>query len=527
MKYIVKIKLKNFKKFKSFEIEFDEKLNLLIGDNEAGKSSILTAIDLVIGGSRNKVENLGLDNLFNSDVIEDFLNSDRNLTNLPELHIELYLNEQNNEELSGINNLSKTECDGLKLVCKPNDELQKDIAEILKNPNAVFPFEFYLIEFKTFCDQQYTGFRRYLKHIIIDNSQMSNEFAMKEYVREIFNKNLTDNSEKFNFQNQYRLGKEDYKNKILSPINGRIGSYDFGLKTNTKSNLETDLTIFDGKVMIENKGKGKQCLIKTELVLQKSNADLDVILLEEPENHLSHINMKLLIRKIRESTESQIFIATHSDLISARLDLRKTILLNSSSSSPLLLKQLPDDTARFFMKAPDNNILQYVLSKKVILVEGDAEYILMEAFFEKVAGVSLESENIHIISIGGISFKRYLDIARILNVKTAVIRDNDKNYQENCVENYSEYIEDNIKVFSDNNDERNTFEICIYQDNPAICDELFKSGIRVYKNGREPLTVQQYMINNKADAAFSLLENKIQEISVPQYINDAIKWIRE
>lgn len=520
MKHITKIKLLNFKKFKSFEIEFDDKLNLLIGDNEAGKSSILTAIDLVIGGSRNKVENLGLDNLFNSDVIEDFLNSDRNLANLPELHIELYLNEQDNEELSGINNLTKTECDGLKLVCKPNDELQKDIAEILKNQNAVFPFEFYVIEFKTFCDQQYTGFRRYLKHIIIDNSQMSSEFAMKEYVREIFNKNLTDSSEKFNFQNQYRLGKEDYKNNILSPINSRIGSYDFGLKTNAKSNLETDLTIFDGKVMIDNKGKGKQCMIKTELVLQKSNMDLDVILLEEPENHLSHINMKLLIRKIRESTESQIFIATHSDLISARLDLRKTILLNSNSSLPLLLKQLHEDTAKFFMKAPDNNILQYVLSKKVILVEGDAEYILMEAFFEKITGVPLENENIHIISIGGISFKRYLDIAKILNVRTAVIRDNDKDYQKNCIDNFSDYQQDNIKIFADTDNAKYTFEVALYETNKTICDELF--GV-----GRRTLSVQDYMLDNKADVAFTLLENKIQKISIPQYINDAIAWIRE
>ena len=35
-----------------------------------------------------------------------------------------------------------------------------------------------------------------------------------------------------------------------------------------------------------------------------------------------------------------------------------------------------------FIKAPDNNILEFILSKKVILVEGDAEYILAEALFK-------------------------------------------------------------------------------------------------------------------------------------------------
>jgi putative ATP-dependent endonuclease of the OLD family len=56
MSYIKKIRLLNFKKFDKFEVDFDPKLNLLIGDNEAGKSTILTAIDLAISGSRNKVE---------------------------------------------------------------------------------------------------------------------------------------------------------------------------------------------------------------------------------------------------------------------------------------------------------------------------------------------------------------------------------------------------------------------------------------------------------------------------------------
>ena len=87
--------------------------------------------------------------------------------------------------------------------------------------------------------------------------------------------------------------------------------------------------------------------------------------------------------KNKSSKNKQIFIATHSDLISARLDLRKTILLNSNNITSLKLTSLPEETAKFFMKSPDNNILRFILSKKVILVEGDAEYILMEAMYRK------------------------------------------------------------------------------------------------------------------------------------------------
>lgn len=244
------------------------------------------------------------------------------------------------------------------------------------------------------------------------------------------------------------------------------------------------------------------------------------MLLEEPENHLSHINMKKLILKIREAVDKQLFIATHSNLISARLDLRRCILLNSSSTHPVLLNDLPDQTAEFFIKAPDNNILELILSKKVILVEGDAEYILIEAFYTKTVGHALENSDIHVISVGGTSFKRYLDLAKLMNVKTAVIRDNDRNYQQNCVERYTEYSCDHIKVFSDDDEERSTFEICLYADNGNICDELFGPQ-------RRTLSVQEYMLKNKAEAAFLLLQHKPNELSLPPYIVEAINWIRQ
>jgi predicted ATP-dependent endonuclease of OLD family len=230
--------------------------------------------------------------------------------------------------------------------------------------------------------------------------------------------------------------------------------------------------------------------------------------------------MRNLIEKIRGAKDTQIFIATHSDMISTRLDLRKSILLNGSTQKPLLLKDLPDGTAKFFIKAPDNNILEFVLSKKVILVEGDAEYILMEALYKKATEQKFNESDIHIISVDGTSFKRYLDIAKILGIRTAVIRDNDQNYQDLCVDNYSDYTEDNIKVFADQDNTRYTFEVCFYNDNTDLCNKLFASG-------RKKLSVLQYMLKNKAEVAFKILDEKAGEIVAPQYIKDAISWISE
>ena len=520
MKLINKIILQNFKRFTSLEVDFDSQLNILVGDNESGKSSILQAIDIVLSGSQNKVENIGLENLFNYQIINDFLLSDKRYENLPTLLIELYLNEQHNFETNGRYNHKTIDCDGLKLICEPNDDFSSHIRDILQQENSNFPFEYYSISFKTFANISYSGYKKYLKHIVVDNSQMSGEYAMREYVQDIYNA-IVQGVEKLTNQHKYREHKEYFKNNVLSELNSRMDNdYIFALKTSPKANLETDLAILENNINIENKGKGKQCFIKTELALQRSQSDLDIVLIEEPENHLSHINMQKLIQRIRQADDKQIFIATHNDLISARLNLRKTILLNSNNISPLTLNSISEETANFFMKAPDNNILQFILSKKVILVEGDAEFILMEKMYRKVTNEELNQSDIHIIAVGGTSFKRYLELAQVLSIKTAVVTDNDGDIDKNITQKYADFsVQQNIQIFNDTDIARSTFEICLYADNQSSLDSLFSSG-------RRTLTIQEYMLKNKADCAFSILESNT-DIAVPQYISNAIQWIKE
>ncbi|HDJ7774797.1 TPA: AAA family ATPase, partial [Staphylococcus aureus] len=43
-----KIIIKGFKKFKCLELDFNEHFSVLVGENEVGKSTILSAIDIVL-----------------------------------------------------------------------------------------------------------------------------------------------------------------------------------------------------------------------------------------------------------------------------------------------------------------------------------------------------------------------------------------------------------------------------------------------------------------------------------------------
>ena len=122
--------------------------------------------------------------------------------------------------------------------------------------------------------------------------------------------------------------------------------------------------------------------------------------------------------------------------------------------------------------------------------------------------------------MGGISFPRYLDVARLLNIKTAVVTDNDGDIDANCISKYKDYADvDNVKVFFDTDPERRTFEICMYQDNTEACEELFAPG-------RRKLSVQEYMLKNKATVAFELIKSKKGTLQPPKYISDAILWLK-
>ena len=164
--------------------------------------------------------------------------------------------------------------------------------------------------------------------------------------------------------------------------------------------------------------------------------------------------------------------------------------------------------------------MEFVLSRKTILVEGDAEFILMSELYRAVTGEALAESDVGVISVGGVSFPRYLDIARVLKIRTAVVTDNDGDIEANCVSRYEDYAGiDHFGVFFDPDPERHTFEVCMYQDNAEVCEELFAPG-------RKTLSVQDYMLKNKATAAFELTKKMSSKLTPPSYITDAISWLK-
>lgn len=517
---IKRIKLINYKRFKKYTIEPNDRINILIGDNETGKSSVLEAIDLVIGGNVRKVEQIGLERLINIDAVKDFLCGTRCFGELPVLRIELYLLGEFDYNMCGKNNSDRVNCDGLRLVCEPNPEYRTEIEEVLSANEDYFPYDYYRVRFSTFADVGLTDRKKRVHCAMIDSTSMRPEYATNDFVRRMYMQYTeSDIIERARHKHQYRFLRNHFAVDSLQHLNECVplkSNYKFGLRSTGSFALENDLMIYEDDIGIDNKGTGRQVFIKTDFALQRSDYNVDIVLIEEPENHLSHVNLRKLILRIIEARSGQLFITTHNSLISTRLELRNLLIMHiNGEERPVMLKDLSEDTAKYFMKAPPASIVEYALSKKTILIEGPSEYMLVAKFYEIITGHLPEEDDVAVIDVRGLSFKRYLDIAKQTGSKVAVITDNDMDYKKYCVDRYSEFSENNnIGIFYHSNNEQNTFEIVFYYDNTILCNRLFKDD------------AVNYMLRNKTEAAFRLLLEE-QSLVVPDYITRAINWIRE
>jgi len=115
MLVITHLMLKNFRKFDSLRLNFQPATNVLIGDNECGKNSVLLALDPVLSGSQRRVEMLGVESLISRQAVMAFRAGQSRADLLPELIADVFLSYTGNPDLKGRQNLMERDADGLRM----------------------------------------------------------------------------------------------------------------------------------------------------------------------------------------------------------------------------------------------------------------------------------------------------------------------------------------------------------------------------------------------------------------------------
>lgn len=346
MNYIKEMRIKGFKKFRDFHIEFNKNINILVGENEAGKSTILEAINIVLNQFYRNTDKNIIKDLVNINDVEEFKKNPR-IETLPKIQIEIKLelveDSKNRYEYFGENNLEEKEGYGVLFECFFDKEAYGEMLD-KKIEQGEIPYEYYAMIWTTFQGSSYKVMKKPLKSIMIDTSTLDSSNSFNYYNRMLFN-SVYDDIGKLKIKNDIRQGIDDVVKENFKNFDEKRH---FGIN-NKKLTFESIISVFEDDIPLENKGKGMENLIKTEIALKKSKVKLDLVMIEEPENHLCHSNLMKMLRHIEEQMENrQIIITTHSNLIASRLNLTNVLWIHDRKAKSL--KDINSEVADFFKK---------------------------------------------------------------------------------------------------------------------------------------------------------------------------------
>lgn len=537
---IERVIIKNFKKIKDpLVIDFLPGMNILVGDNEAGKTTILEAIHLALTGQyqAKSIRNQISEYLFNREAVVEYLESFQSGGPIqpPEILIEIYFSSGTIPEYEGNGNSKHLDgVEGIQFRIELSEDFYSAYQEMIEDdPPTSLPIEGYIPVWQTFDRIKHLPRQIKYRSALIDSTNVNPTHNSDKYIS-IIVKDLLDSDDVKAITHAHREMIDSYENnEALSTINSKIESQistperiiSLTPDRGPKSSWESILVANINGIPFLHSGKGTQCIIQTNLSLkQKKVENAGTILIEEPENHLSHSRLNYLIEMIHSNqNDKQIIISTHSSFVANKLGLENLILLDNSRT--VTFRELTPDTYTFFRKLSGYDTLRFLLSNKAILVEGDSdELIIQRAYMDLYNGRLPIMDGIDVIKVG-LAFERYLEIATILNSNVAIVTDND-GHPEKLEEKYKKYQgHDNISICYDSNVDTgpvdgfnyNTLEPKLLKANSrGLFNHIFNTN---YKDDQALLN---YMKSNKTPCALKIFDFD-QQISYPNYILDSIK----
>lgn len=537
---IEKLVLKNYKSFKERTvIEFNETLNILVGDNEAGKSTILEAIHLCLSGilDGKYLKHDFHQYLFNYDVVEEYLTKIKTdkTVQLPELLIEVYF--QNKDELAefegSLNSDHNSKAQGIRFEIKLDNMYTDLYQDLLQSPDEQrsIPIEYFHIEWQSFARKTVISRIIPIKSVLIDSTASKIKNGSDLYLSKIIKDGL-DRSEQIGLAQSYRKLKQSFnEDPNITALNTKITEsakilgkqLSITVDLSSNNSWESQLTTNFNNIPFDQIGKGEQCIVKTNLALVHSHEkNKNLILIEEPENHLSHTKLNALIKKIQENrNDKQIIISTHSSFVANKLGLENLILIDNKQTK--FFRDLPSDTYQYFQKLAGYNTLRLILCRKAVLVEGPSdELVFQKKYIQENNGRLPIEDGIDVISVAGLAFKRFLEIAKLVEKPVAVITDNDGKYQEKIINKYQEYWSISyIKISADPRENLNTLEPQFIDANQADFSKLCQ--VIGFYGDQNFDAIKSYMVNAKTDWALKLFDSE-EVLEYPNYIKEVVDW---
>ena len=548
---ISKVRISGFKKIRNpFELTFNDLVTILVGDNGVGKSTIVEAINLALSGKYRDapISRSVSEYLFNKDDVALFTNSSQPYLAFPEVRIDVYLeggDKATAARLSGANCPEKTKKCGFSFTISFDSEYLPEVEEASRSEHFdSLPIEYFEASWTTFSGEKVTPRMLPITSVLINpNGDMRPSFGTDRATKSLID--TLDKDDRLALSQGARKGKDGFRHavrngginqKLANSTNFKAGKPELDVNLGSADSWYRDLTISLSGVPYENIGAGPQCLLQSEISfgsISSGSKKPTVVLIEEPENHLSYGNLNRLLSLLSSYQGSQFLCTTHSSFVANKLGLENLVVIGSAMDGipSTALKHLPEATYSFFRKLPGFETLRLALVDKAILVEGPSDELIIQRAYQDKYGRSPLADGIDVISVG-LAFERFLSIAQLIGKKVAIVTDNDGN-PEKVAKKFEPYLSlENIQAFFDSkaHDEP-------HDDYPMLRLDTLEATL-ARSAGREALcsllgrkdesdhSLIHYMETNKTDTALSIFDSETS-IAFPDYITRAIEWIGE
>ncbi|MCC5912459.1 MAG: AAA family ATPase [Clostridiaceae bacterium] len=470
--YISKLNIEGYKNCKNMsDINFNKGLNIIVGENASGKTTIINSLRLILRDNEYSYMNITEDDFYRSfeaeskvenikiDLEWDELSTDEEVTFLTwcdaDFKAKLHLEVDKNPNLRGY---YKKNVWGGASKASAFEEETFDCIDCI-----------YLPPLRDAEERLRNGKKSRLAMLL--EHQYKNDESKELLVKEVrdFNQSIVDNKEdKFT---EIEKAKHDINQKIndsMGTVFGQTINLQFS-ETSFMSILknikmvffpqigETDIHKFRD-IAINSLGYNNLLYIATvfaelEAIGREKNL-FTVLLIEEPEAHLHpQLQIKLikyLEQLAGEKNNIQIFVTTHSPVLASSVSIDNLIHITNNGetifATQLSKLNINDDSKNYINRWLDITKSTLLFSKGVILVEGVSEAMLIPEFAKIVlhmynqdhAGkelpTSLEEAGVSVVNINGINFKHFfklfcnvdqVDSIRRLQFRCSGITDND------------------------------------------------------------------------------------------------------
>jgi putative ATP-dependent endonuclease of the OLD family len=533
---IERVIVKNYRALASTDIRLRRDFNIIVGDNESGKSTLLEAINLALKCQINRRPAAYELHpyLFNMACVAKYIEELK--TGLrpkpPEILVELYFRESSDlATLKGTNNSLRENAQGVSItICFDDDNYREEYRSYVADPLGVktIPIEYYKVVWQDFAGDSVDARSMCLRSSLIDPGSISNSYAANKYIVEFTREYLT-KEQQVGVALSYRKMRDVFSSDAgISKINEGLAKKK-GVVSEKELSIAMDMSAragWEGAVLpyldeipITLVGKGEQNSIKIKLAVEaalEAEKSSQIILIEEPENHLSHPRLnQLLDHIVNKASGKQLIVTTHSSFVLNKLGVENVLMFGGSDA--ITLGDLSNATMDYFKKLPGHDTLRMILAKRTILVEGPSDELLVQKAYLQKHGKTPLQDGVEVISVNALAFRRFLEIAKILKITASVITDNDGDVTA-VKKKYAEYAEET------------SIQICFSADEKLETLEPHVLSV----NGREKLNkvfgksfstkeaLLSYMEDNKTECALRILEST-EQIGIPKYIQDAVK----